>query len=229
MHMAASEGPPTDDAATRGDATRADATRADATRADATRDPIDLSLAAGRQETWDRSSLVVYAWSVAELLLVSNPWQISSRIRAAVLRGFGASIGHGVILRPRLRVRFPWKLAVGDRSWIGEGVWIHNQDQVTIGSDVVLSQGTFLTTGSHAYRDDMRLTTRSITIESGAWVTARCVVLAGSTVGRNALITPNTVVRGAVPGDAIFGSPEGRVIGARFPPGGEASDAPARQ
>ena len=48
---------------------------------------------------------------------------------------FGARIGEDVLLRPRLRVRFPWKLTIGDRSWIGEGVWLRSQDQATIGSD----------------------------------------------------------------------------------------------
>jgi putative colanic acid biosynthesis acetyltransferase WcaF len=159
---------------------------------------------------------MVYLWSACELLFVTNSWQISSRLRAAVLRAFGAQIGTGVRLRPRLRVKFPWKLAIGDRTWIGEAVWIHNQDRVDIGADVVVSQGTFITTGTHAFRDDMALLTRPVVIEDGVWLTARCVVLAGSRIGRNALVTPNTVVRGAVPAGVMFGSSEGRVLGRRF-------------
>jgi putative colanic acid biosynthesis acetyltransferase WcaF len=185
------------------------------------RSVIDLSRAAGQRESWDRPRLMVYLWSVAELLFVYNPWQISSALRAATLRRFGAIVGHGVVLRPRMRVRFPWKLSIGARTWIGEDVWIHNQARVTIGADAVISQGTFITTGSHAYRTDMRLLTRDVAIGSGAWVTARCVVLAGSTIGDNALITPGTVVRGDVPAGAIFGAPEGRVLGPRFPEGHE--------
>ncbi|HEY0870932.1 MAG TPA: hypothetical protein VGD55_11080 [Acidothermaceae bacterium] len=146
---------------------------------------------------------------------MTNPWQISSHLRGAVLRAFGAKIGHSVLLRPRLRVKFPWKLTIGDRSWIGEGVWLHNQAHLDIGADVVVSQDTFITTGTHAFRDDMALQTRPVTIEDGVWLTARCVVLAGSRIGRNALITPNTVVRGVVPPDVMFGSGEGRVLGAR--------------
>ena len=85
---------------------------------------------------------------------MTNPWQISSVLRIRVLRAFGAEIGNGVILRPRTRVKFPWKLHIGDRSWIGEGVWFHNQDHIYIGHDVVISQETFATTGSHGYRRD---------------------------------------------------------------------------
>jgi putative colanic acid biosynthesis acetyltransferase WcaF len=177
---------------------------------------IDLSRAPGAGERWDAPAWKVYAWGLAEVLLVSNPLQISSRLRRAVLVAFGARIGEGVILRPRLRVRFPWKLEIGDRSWIGENVWLHNQDRLTIGSDAVVSQGAFVTTGSHAHRRDMALLTSPVSIGDGAWVTARCVVLGGTRIGVSALITPGTVVSGVVPDGVVFGQPRGEVLGPRF-------------
>lgn len=154
---------------------------------------LDLSLAPGERKSWDRPQLVVYLWAVAELLFVTNPWQISSRLRVAILRAFGAEIGAGVVFRPRTRVRFPWKLRVGDRTWIGEGAWIHNQDMVVIGPDCVISQESFVTTGSHAFRRDMALITKPVTIEAGAWVTARALVLGGTTIGKSAILSPNSV------------------------------------
>jgi putative colanic acid biosynthesis acetyltransferase WcaF len=150
---------------------------------------IDLSRAPGARESWDAPVWKVLLWAVAELLLVSNHWQISSRLRRATLVAFGARIGRGVLLRPGLRVRFPWKLSIGDRSWIGEDVWLHNQESMTIGSDAVLSQGTFITTGSHDHRRDMALIAKPVIVADGAWVTARCVVLGGSRVGVSALVT----------------------------------------
>lgn len=177
---------------------------------------IDLSRAPGERAAWGRPAALVYLWGLVELLVVTNPLQISSSLRVRALRAFGAQIGEGVILRPRVRVKLPWKLSVGDRSWIGEGVWLHNQDQLTIGSDVVLSQDTFVTTGSHAFRTDMGLTTRPVVIEDGAWVTSRCIVLAGVRIGRSALVTPGTVVRSDVPAGALFGARGGEVLGQRF-------------
>lgn len=177
---------------------------------------IDLRSAPGQGEAWDRPRPIIYLWAFVELLLVASSWQPSSRLRAHALRWFGATIGEGVILRPRLRVRFPWKLKVGDGSWIGEDVWIHNQNQVRIGANAVISQGSFLTTGSHAHRTDMALVTRPILIEDGAWVTSRCIVLGGTTIGQSALVQPGTVVREDVPANVIYGAPSGRVLGTRF-------------
>jgi putative colanic acid biosynthesis acetyltransferase WcaF len=171
---------------------------------------IDLSKAPGERAAWDRPAWQVYLWGACELILVTNPWQISSRLRVSVLRAFGAEIGDGVVFRPRTRVRFPWKLHIGHRSWIGEGVWFHNQDDIHIGNDVVISQETFLTTGSHAIRRDMALITKPIQIHNGAWVTSRCMVLGGSEIGTSAVLSPGSVLRGKVP-PAMVMSPNGEL------------------
>jgi putative colanic acid biosynthesis acetyltransferase WcaF len=178
---------------------------------------IDLSSAPGERAAWDKPKGQIYLWAIVELLLINNAWQVSSSVRVRALRLFGAEIGAGVVFRPRTRVKFPWKLHIGDRSWIGEGVWFHNQDHVFIGSDVVLSQDTFLTTGSHAHRRDMALITRPIIVRDGAWVTSRCIVLGGSDIGSSALIEPGATVSGVVPANTIWGSasPAGP-IGLRF-------------
>lgn len=179
---------------------------------------IDLSLAPGERQAWDRPRLVIYLWGVIEFLLITNPLQISSSLRIRTLRMFGAQIGEGVIFRPRTRVKFPWKLHLGDRCWIGEGVWFHNQDHIYIGHDAVISQDAFLTTGSHAVRKDMGLLTKPINIAAGAWVTTRCIVLGGSSIGVSSIITPGTVVKAGqlVPDGVVFGNRDGEVLGTRF-------------
>lgn len=181
---------------------------------------IDLSAAPGERAAWGRPVYIVYLWAIAERLLVTNSWQISSRLRIATLRAFGATIGNGVIFRPRTRVAFPWKLTIGDRAWIGEGVWFHNQAEVSIGHDAVISQETFLTTGSHAHRLNMALITRPIVVEAGAWVTSRCVILGGSSIGRSAVIAPLSVVTGQViPAGTIWRGNPATPIGVRFTAG----------
>lgn len=177
---------------------------------------IDLSKAPGERAAWDQPTWKIYLWAVCELLFVTNAWQISSSIRIHALRAFGAEIGSGVVFRPRTRVKFPWKLRIGDRSWIGEGVWFHNQDLIEIGNDVVISQESFLTTGSHAHKRDMKLITSPITIGSGAWVTSRCIILGGANIGRSALVAPGTVVKGHVPSNTIVSPAPPVILGKRF-------------
>lgn len=177
---------------------------------------IPLRAAPGERAAWDRPAGVVLLWGLVEWLFVTNALQVSSRLRVCALRRFGATIGEGVVFRPRTRVKFPWKLTIGDDCWIGEGVWFHNQHQVTLGHDVVISQDTMITTGSHAHRRDMALVTAPIVIEDGVWVTSRCMVLGGVTIGRSALVAPMSVVAESVgEGDLVRGNPA-VAVGRRF-------------
>jgi putative colanic acid biosynthesis acetyltransferase WcaF len=169
---------------------------------------ISLRAAPGSKEAWTKPPLIIAIWILVEFLLVSNPLQVSSYLRRSSLKLFGANIGTGVILRPRLRVKFPWNLTIGDNCWIGEGVWIHNQDKVVIGNDVCISQESFITTGSHAFRTDMALVTKPVVIESGAWVCSRAIITMGSRIGTSAVIPAGSMVAGLVPEGTIF--PNGR-------------------
>jgi putative colanic acid biosynthesis acetyltransferase WcaF len=180
------------------------------------RKPIDLASARSGNFRRTRSRLFEGLWMIVEVLLVSNPLQVSSRVRAATLRAFGARIGSNVIMRPRLRVKFPWNLDVGDNCWIGEGVWIHNQSFVTIGDNAVVSQEAFITTGSHDIYESMDLIVKPVVVRRGAWVTTRCIVLQGVEVGENAILTPGSVANKSLPPNSIWGGNPAKFIRERW-------------
>jgi putative colanic acid biosynthesis acetyltransferase WcaF len=186
-----------------------------------TQPPIDLSKAGNGSFTPGRSKLYIGVWLLVEWLFVTNPLQISSRLRIAALRAFGATIGPGVIMRQRIRVKFPWRLTIGDRSWIGEGVWIHNQGELVIGHDTVVSQESFLTTGSHDIRATMDLVIKPVRIGDGVWITSRCMVLSGVEIGDNAVVLPGAVVDRSLEPGGIYGGVPARFIKPRelTPPG----------
>lgn len=129
------------------------------------------------------------AWLVLSGVLVAS-WLPGSSWRARLLRAFGAQIGTGVALKPGVRIKFPWRLAIGDHSWIGENVWIDNLAQVSIGAHACVSQGAYLCTGSHDWgKDSFDLITSPITVGNHAWVGARAVLAPGSTLGPGAVLT----------------------------------------
>jgi putative colanic acid biosynthesis acetyltransferase WcaF len=177
---------------------------------------VSLADAPGEKLAWSRPRWMVYLWPLVEWALVTNALQPSSRLRVTALRAFGAKIEAGVIFRPRTRVKFPWNLTVGRDAWVGEGVWLHNQDRITIGHDAAVSQETFITTGTHDFRRKMALRTRPIVIEAGAWVTSRCIITGGVTVGRSAVVRPGSLVTRDVEPNAIVGTPEAETFGTRF-------------
>jgi putative colanic acid biosynthesis acetyltransferase WcaF len=78
---------------------------------------------------------------------------------------------------------------VGNYVWLGENLWIDNLAQVTIGSNVCLSQGVYLCTGNHSWsHPNFELITEPITIEDGSWIAARSVVGPGVTVKKGAVL-----------------------------------------
>lgn len=132
-----------------------------------------------------------------------------SALRRVLLRSFGARVGRGVVLKPALRVKFPWLLTVGDHSWLGEDVWIDNLAPVTIGSHCCISQGAYLCTGNHDWSDPtFPLITKPITVCSGAWVGAKSVLCPGVTVHECGVASAGSVVCHDIPAYEIhIGNP----------------------
>ncbi|QHA12199.1 colanic acid biosynthesis acetyltransferase WcaF (plasmid) [Cereibacter sphaeroides] len=127
-------------------------------------------------------------WTVVQAIFFAS-WLPGSAMRRSVLRLFGAYIGEGVVIKPRTRVKFPWRLRVGDNSWIGEDVWIDNLAPVIIGSNVCISQGVYLCTGSHNWScATFDLITSAISIGDGAWVAAQSTVGPGVSIGEGAVL-----------------------------------------
>lgn len=135
-------------------------------------------------------------WYVVNVLVFANPLLPVYGPKRMLLRLFGARIGAGVVIKPRVSIKHPWRLTVGDHSWIGEGAWIDNLVEINIGSNVCISQDAYLLTGNHDYKDPyFGLIVREIVIEDGAWIGARAIVCPGVRIGRGAVITVGSVMQ----------------------------------
>lgn len=107
---------------------------------------------------------------------------------------FGAKLGRAVQIKPCVNIKYPWLLTIGDDVWIGEEVWIDNLVMVTIGSDVCLSQGVLLLTGSHNYKKTtFNLITGNIILEDGVWIGAKAVVNQGILAGTHSVLTSGSI------------------------------------
>lgn len=140
-----------------------------------------------------RSRAIEALWIFVRALFI-DCWLPGSRHRVWFLRRFGAVIGEGVVIKPRVKITFPWKLTVGDHVWLGEGCWIDNLERVTIGSHACLSQRTYLCTGSHNWSSErFDLIVRPIVVKPHAWVCASSMIGPGVTVGEGAVLTLGSV------------------------------------
>ena len=142
----------------------------------------------------------------------------SSAVLVWILRLFGAKIGKEVRIKPYIYIHYPWKLSVGDYSWLAE-CRIENLAQVNIGNNVCVSQKAMLLTGNHDYKKvGFDLITNPIVLADGVWVGANATVCPGVTAASHAVLTVGSVATKNLEAYAIYqGNPavkvKERVIG----------------
>jgi putative colanic acid biosynthesis acetyltransferase WcaF len=156
-----------------------------------------------------RGLLIRTAWFYFGLPVLRCAVLPSSAFRCVLLRGFGAKIGRNVVIKPGTRVKYPWRLSIGNDSWIGEDCWIDNLAEVSIGNDVCVSQAAYLCTGNHNRSDPaFGLIVKPITLRDGSWVGARATVCPGVEFGEGAIATAGSVVsRSIAPWEIHTGNP----------------------
>ena len=145
------------------------------------------------------------AWYVVNELFLRNPLNISSGLKVFCLKVFGAKIGKGVVIKPHINIKYPWKLSIGDHCWIGEGVWIDNLDQVTIEDHVCISQGAFLLCGNHNYKNQgFDLMTAPIVLKEGSWVGAKSIVGPGVVLESHSVLALGSVTSDSLEAYGIY-------------------------
>lgn len=160
-----------------------------------------------------RHRLVAALWFFVGLPLLRLQLQPISSLRSFLLRLFGASIDDGVVIKPGVRVKYPWHLSIAANSWIGEDVWIDNLTSVTIGANVCISQGAYLCTGNHDWSDPaFGLEVKSITVEDGSWIGARALIGPGVQLGRCAVVAAGSVVTRNIPAFEIHAGNPARFV-----------------
>ena len=163
------------------------------------------------QSKFDRGRpgwVILLWWLVQAIAFPLIPHPVNG-LRRWLLRLFGAKIGFGVIIRPTARFTYPWKIEIGDYSWIGDDVVLYSLDRIAIGKHCVISQKSYLCTGSHDPEDPaFGLIAASVIINHGVWIATDCFIGPGVEIGANALIGARSSVFKNMPaGFVCMGTP----------------------
>ena len=161
---------------------------------------VDLSKYDNRWYSPGRPFWYRTLWFLAGLPLLRSTLLPGSAYRVALLRWFGARVGAGVVIKPGVRVKYPWLLSMGDHVWLGEGCWIDNLVPVAIGSSACISQEAYLCTGNHDWSDPgFGLIVKPISVGAGAWIGARSMVAPGVSFGECAVLASGSVATKDIP------------------------------
>lgn len=120
--------------------------------------------------------------------------------RTFLLRLFGAKVGKGVHVYPKVNIWAPWNLELSDQSGVANGATLYSQGKITIGKRVTISQGAHLCAGTHDHtQPGFPLLTKPIIIEDNVWVAAEAFIHPGITIGEGCVIGARSVVTKDMP------------------------------
>jgi putative colanic acid biosynthesis acetyltransferase WcaF len=140
------------------------------------------------------NKLKVLAWFLTNSLIINNYLPIPVFIKIFVLRLFGAKVGSNVMIKPKVNIKYPWYLEIGNNVWIGETAWIDNFVKVVFEDNVCISQGALLLTGNHDYKKStFDLIPKEIYLEKGVWIGAKSIVCGGVICMSHSVLSVNSV------------------------------------
>ena len=156
-----------------------------------------------------RSGATVFLWQIVQASLFACSPQFAYGWRRLLLRAFGARIGRDVKIRPSARITYPWKVEIGDRSWIGDQAELYSLAPIRIGADAVVSHKSYLCAASHDPRSaDFPMVEGPVTVGDQAWIAADVFIAPGVTIGKGAVIGARSSVFSNIPdGMVAFGTP----------------------
>ena len=156
-------------------------------------------------------------WILTNIIFFKSAIPYPSSFKAFILRLFGAKLGIGIIFKPCINIKFPWKLSIGDYCWIGENVWIDNLDHVMIEDNVCISQGALLLTGNHNYKkQSFDLETGTITLKTGVWIGAKAIVCPYVICNKNAVLSVGAVATKNLLENTVYAGNPATAVRPRF-------------
>ncbi len=155
---------------------------------------------------WQCVQATLFAWSPQPLY----GW------RRFLLRSFGAKVGRRVLLRPTVRVTYPWKVEIGEFSWIGDNAELYSLGPIKIGKNSVVSQKCYICTGSHRHDVfDFPIYAEEIVIGDEVWLATDVFVAPGVTIGDCSVVGARSSVFQSITARAIMLGAPAKQVGVR--------------
>lgn len=137
--------------------------------------------------------------------------------RNFLLRLFGAKIGKNVRIRASAKFTYPWKVSINDYSWVGDDVQFYSLDSINVGKHCVISQESYLCTGSHDIHDHaFGLVTKPIIIKDGAWIASDVFIYPGVVIHEMAVAAARSTVIKDIPFNEIHAGYPAKFLKFRF-------------
>jgi putative colanic acid biosynthesis acetyltransferase WcaF len=165
-----------------------------------------------------RNAFVVQLWWLTQAIFFRNSPQFLYGFRRFLLRLFGANVGKKVVIRPTVKITYPWKVSIGDYSWIGDDVVLYSLGNIEIGKNVVISQKSYICAASHDYlQPGFPIFAGVVRIQDECWLATDVFVAPGVTIHKGTVIGARSSVYKDLPANKVCIGNPAKIVRNRVP------------
>lgn len=144
-------------------------------------------------------------------------WKISQTepntpAQRALLEELLPNIPEDSNISPPMQIDMAKNVRVDHGVFINHNLTIMARGGVEIGEGVMIGPHVSLLTANHDFADHYVLLCGEIKLQKNAWIGANATILAGVTVGENAVVAAGAVVTKDVPANTVVGGNPARVL-----------------
>jgi len=133
-----------------------------------------------------------------------------------LLNVFGATVKKDAHVYPTVKIWLPANLTMQEGSALGPNVNVYNQGNVSIGRNVIVSQGAHLCASTHDYNSRLHpLILAPILIEANAWICADAFIGPGVTIAEGGVVGARAVAMKNIEAWGVYGGNPARKINER--------------
>lgn len=173
----------------------------------------DLSLFKLPDNFRGKNKFIVQIWWIVQSSIFRWSPQFMYGWRVFILRLFGAKIGKNCLIRPSSTFTYPWKVTIGDNVWIGDDVVLYSLWNIDIGSNVVISQNSYICAATHNYKSvAFDMVGKSVKIEDESWISSDVFVAPGICIAKGSVIgARSTILNNTHEGFIYYGQPAKKI------------------
>jgi putative colanic acid biosynthesis acetyltransferase WcaF len=158
----------------------------------------------------------LFLWKLSWLLFCSWTPKFFNPLRLLTLKIFGATISGTPFVHSKAQIQVPWHLILHHRACLGKRANAYSLGTIEIMEGATVAQEAYLCTGTHDFNSSsFQLITKKITVEDGAFVGVRAMIMPGITIGKNAVVGAQSVITKNVKAHQIVAGNPAREIGIR--------------
>lgn len=145
---------------------------------------------------------------------INGSYHTAEELRMLFSELTGKTVDETFRLFPPVYSDFGKNITVGKGVFINSGCCFQDQGGVTLGDNVLVGHQVVFATLNHDLQPERRagMVPAPIVVKDNVWIGAHATILAGVTIGENAVVAAGAVVTKDVPANSVVGGVPARVI-----------------